>query len=63
MKPKDLLNKKIIIDSSTRPTPEPNPKLLKQIKARKVGWMSKEEYAARREYLDELRFREDNRDV
>ncbi len=63
MDPKDLLNKKITVDSEKRDKPEPNPKLLKLLKSRKVGWMSREEYAARTEYLNELRHREDNQDV
>ena len=63
MKPEDLLNKKVVVESDKSQPPEPNKKLLKLLKSRKVGWMSQEEYAARREYLDELRFREDNAEV
>ena len=54
---------KITIDNEPRDKPEPNKKLLKQIKSRKVGWMSRAEYQARKEYLDDLREREKYNDV
>lgn len=55
---KHLLNKHIIIDDSKRPKPEPNPKLLRQIKSRSIGFMTKEEDLARKAYLEEFKERE-----
>lgn len=59
---KNLLNKYIPVDDTDRPKPKPNKDLLRQIKSRSVGFMTREEQQARKRYLDEFKFREQYND-